>query len=123
MPSRKIPAASARSRLRNCCNFSRARSEYLSSLLRVQGEGMGRGVLSSDKETCYRLLGLIATIRRRRLRMLTILTSTAALAMLLAAGQAAAAEYEIANHADLVFAEHDGVKLVGDLYLPKGRTK
>ena len=43
--------------------------------------------------------------------------------MLLAAGQAAAAEYEIANHADLVFAEHDGVKLVGDLYLPKGRTK
>ena len=55
--------------------------------------------------------------------MLTILTSTAALAMLLAAGQAAAAEYEIANHADLVFAEHDGVKLVGDLYLPKGRTK
>jgi acetyl esterase/lipase len=55
--------------------------------------------------------------------MLTMLTSTAALAMLLAAGQAAAAEYEIANHADLVFAEHDGVKLVGDLYLPKGRTK
>jgi acetyl esterase/lipase len=55
--------------------------------------------------------------------MLTILTSTAALAMLLAAGQAAAAEHEIANHADLVFAEHDGVKLVGDLYLPKGRTK
>jgi len=43
--------------------------------------------------------------------------------MLLAAGQAAAAEYEIAHHADLVFAEHDGVKLVGDLYLPKGRTK
>ena len=55
--------------------------------------------------------------------MLTMLTSTAALAMLLAAGQAAAAEYEIANHTDLVFAEHDGVKLVGDLYLPKGRTK
>ena len=25
--------------------------------------------------------------------------------------------------ADLVFAEHDGVKLVGDLYLPKGRRK
>ena len=55
--------------------------------------------------------------------MLTMLTSTAALAMLLAAGQAAAAEYEIANHTDLVFAEHDGVKLVGDLYLPKGRAK
>lgn len=55
--------------------------------------------------------------------MLTMLTSTAALAMLLAAGHAAAAEYEIANHTDLVFAEHDGVKLVGDLYLPKGRAK
>ena len=57
--------------------------------------------------------------------MLSKLTfMAAALAMLLAAGHAAAAEYEIVNHADLVFAEHDGTKLAaGDLYLPKGRSK
>jgi acetyl esterase/lipase len=35
----------------------------------------------------------------------------------------AAAEYEIVSRPGLVFAEHDGVKLVGDLYLPKGRSK
>ena len=28
--------------------------------------------------------------------------------------------YEVATRTDIVFAEHDGVKLVGDLYLPKG---
>ena len=33
------------------------------------------------------------------------------------------AEYEVVNRPGLVFAEHDGVKLVGDLYLPKGRSK
>jgi acetyl esterase/lipase len=27
------------------------------------------------------------------------------------------------NHTDIVFAEHDGTKLVGDLYLPKGRSR
>jgi acetyl esterase/lipase len=34
-----------------------------------------------------------------------------------------AAEYEVVNRPGLVFAEHDGVKLVGDFYLPKGRSK
>ena len=33
------------------------------------------------------------------------------------------AEYEVVNRPSLVFAEHDGVKLVGDFYLPKGRSK
>jgi acetyl esterase/lipase len=55
--------------------------------------------------------------------MFSTLTSIAALATLLAAGQASAAEYEVANHPGLVFAEHDGTKLIGDLYLPKGRSK
>ena len=55
--------------------------------------------------------------------MLSILTSIAALAMLLAAGSASAAEYEVANQTDLAYAEHDGTKLLGDLYLPKGRAK
>lgn len=45
-------------------------------------------------------------------------------ATLLAAGTVGrAAEYEIANRADVVYAEHDGVKLLGDLYLPKGKPK
>lgn len=55
--------------------------------------------------------------------MLSTLTSIATLATLLVAGQAAAAEYEIVNQPGLVYAEHDGTKLVGDLYLPKGRAK
>ena len=55
--------------------------------------------------------------------MLSKLILAAAAAMLLAAGQASAAEYEMVNHANVVFAEHDGTKLVGDLYLPKGRSK
>ena len=45
-----------------------------------------------------------------------------ALAMLLAAGQAFATEYEVTNKSGIVYAEHDGTKLTGDLYLPKGRT-
>src|ERR1700728_604377 len=55
--------------------------------------------------------------------MFSKLTLMAALALLPAAGHAVAAEYEMVNHADLVFADHDGTKLVGDLYLPKGRSK
>lgn len=56
--------------------------------------------------------------------MFSTLTSIASLAMLLAAAtQASAAEYEIANKQGIVFAEHDGTKLVGDFYLPKGRAK
>jgi acetyl esterase/lipase len=35
---------------------------------------------------------------------------------------ASAVEYEIVTQQDIVFAEHDGTKLVGDLYLPKGHA-
>jgi acetyl esterase/lipase len=55
--------------------------------------------------------------------MLSKFGSIAALAMLLAAGPALAVEYETANQPDVVYAEHDGAKLVGDLYLPKGKAK
>ena len=55
--------------------------------------------------------------------MRAIFSFTAALAVLMSISQASAAEYEIINRPDIVFAEHDGTKLVGDLYLPKGRTK
>jgi len=49
---------------------------------------------------------------------------TLVLAMLLAAESICnAAEYEIANQSNLVYAEHDGSKLIGDLYLPKGKSK
>src|SRR5580765_5181943 len=36
---------------------------------------------------------------------------------------ARAATYEVTTRADIVFAEHDGVKLLGDLYSPKGVDK
>jgi acetyl esterase/lipase len=55
--------------------------------------------------------------------MLSKLTFLAALATMVAAGQASAEEHEVANQTDVVFAEHDGTKLVGDLYLPKGKKK
>ena len=51
------------------------------------------------------------------------LSIVAALAVFLSMSHASAVEYEMASHPDLVFAEHDGTKLVGDLYLPKGRKK
>lgn len=56
------------------------------------------------------------------LSKLTVVLATV-LASLPAAGAVSAAEYEIANQTDLVYAEHDGTKLVGDLYLPKGKAK
>ena len=34
-----------------------------------------------------------------------------------------AQEHEVATELDIAFVEHDGVKLLGDLYLPKGVTK
>src|SRR5437762_10281297 len=34
-----------------------------------------------------------------------------------------AREYEVVVRNDIVFAEHDGTKLLGDLYLPKGLAK
>lgn len=43
--------------------------------------------------------------------------------MALVAGHASAAEFEIANQSGVVYARHDGVDLVGDFYLPKGRAK
>ena len=43
---------------------------------------------------------------------------------LLVPGAAArAATYEVTTRVDVVFAEHDGVKLLGDLYAPKGLDK
>jgi acetyl esterase/lipase len=47
----------------------------------------------------------------------------AALAAVLMAGHASRADYGFRTRPDLVYAEHDGTKLVGDLYLPKGRAK
>ena len=55
--------------------------------------------------------------------MRTTLIRMAALAAALMAGHAAAAEYGVRARPDLVYAEHDGTKLIGDLYLPKGRAK
>ncbi len=46
-----------------------------------------------------------------------------AAAGLIATGAAQAAEHLVTTKADIVFAEHDGVKLLADLYLPKGLDK
>jgi acetyl esterase/lipase len=55
--------------------------------------------------------------------MRAIWSVVAAVVVLMSIAQASAAEFEVVNQPDLVYAEHDGVKLVGDLYLPKGKTK
>jgi acetyl esterase/lipase len=55
--------------------------------------------------------------------MHAIFSFVTAATVLMSIGEASAAEYEIISRPDLVFAEHDGTKLVGDLYRPKGRTK
>jgi acetyl esterase/lipase len=62
-------------------------------------------------------------------RMRFALGSIAALAVMVAVGQTStldqtsAAGYEVTTRPGLVYAEHDGIRLVGDLYLPKSRAK
>ncbi len=55
--------------------------------------------------------------------MRAILSFAAAVVVMISISEGSAAEYEITNRSALVFAEHDGTKLLGDLYLPKGRAK
>jgi acetyl esterase/lipase len=55
--------------------------------------------------------------------MRAILGLLAGIALLMLVNRAGAVEYEIASQSGLVYAEHDGAKLIGDLYQPKGRTK
>ena len=52
-----------------------------------------------------------------------ILGAVMAVALLLSGMAAQAASYEVTTRNDIVFAEHDGVKLLGDLYSPKGLDK
>ena len=47
----------------------------------------------------------------------------ATLVMLLANSWASAADYRVTVKSAIPYAEHDGVRLVGDLYLPEGRSK
>jgi acetyl esterase/lipase len=42
---------------------------------------------------------------------------------ILAAASAAKAEYEVIAQTNVEYAQHDGAKLVGDLYQPKGLTR
>jgi acetyl esterase/lipase len=48
---------------------------------------------------------------------------SAALAAAMMMTTASAREYEVVVRSDIVFAEHDGTKLLGDLYAPKGLDK
>ena len=41
----------------------------------------------------------------------------------MAGSEMTAREYEVATRPDIVFAEHDGVTLLGDLYLPTGLAR
>src|SRR5580765_196124 len=43
--------------------------------------------------------------------------------LLISGAAAQAATYEVTTRNDIEFAEHDGTKLLGDLYLPKGLDK
>src|SRR5436853_6756769 len=47
----------------------------------------------------------------------------AALAVVMMMSTASAREYEVTVRSDIEFAEHDGTKLLGDLYAPKGLQK
>jgi len=55
--------------------------------------------------------------------MHSALAVAAALAALVMTDRATAAEYQVTTQAGLVYAEHDGTRLVGDLYQPKGLAK
>jgi acetyl esterase/lipase len=46
-----------------------------------------------------------------------------AVALTIAANDIARAEYEVVTRANVAYVEHDGIKLTGDLYLPKGLAK
>ena len=50
-------------------------------------------------------------------------TALALLAMLLPMSAAQAQPYEVTMRSGIEYVEHDGVKLAGDLYLPRGRDK
>src|SRR5438270_10868538 len=55
--------------------------------------------------------------------MLTKLGGAALAAAMMTTTTASAREYEVLVRSDIVFAEHDGTKLLGDLYSPKGLNK
>jgi acetyl esterase/lipase len=88
------------------------------------------GGLPDKSENCYRLSP--SGVRRNMTKitkMRTIPNAMAALAVLMTISEASAADpmsakdYEVVTQSAIVFAEHDGTKLLGDLYLPKGRAK
>jgi len=55
--------------------------------------------------------------------MRVTVTAAALLAVLLTGRHAIAADYESTAQPSVVYAEHDGTKLIGDFYLPKGLAK
>jgi acetyl esterase/lipase len=71
-----------------------------------------------------RLNGVGMNWKKRTMRVAVL--AAAALAMLvtlLANSWASAAEYKVTVKSAIPYAEHDGARLVGDLYLPEGRSK
>jgi len=52
-----------------------------------------------------------------------LFVAAASLALILTDVEAKAEDFNVVTRNDIAFAEHDGTKLVGDLYAPKGRDK
>jgi acetyl esterase/lipase len=52
-----------------------------------------------------------------------VAAALATIVLLLANSWASAAEYKVTVKSAIPYAEHDGVRLLGDLYLPEGRSK
>src|ERR1041385_120432 len=61
--------------------------------------------------------------RGRNTMKMRCCAAVVAAALLVPGALARAATYEVTVRNDIVFAEHDGVKLLGDLYAPKGLDK
>src|ERR1041385_5603295 len=61
--------------------------------------------------------------RGRNAMKMRFCAAVVAAALLVPGALARAATYEVTTRNDIVFAEHDGVKLLGDLYAPKGLDK
>src|SRR6185437_3053545 len=67
-------------------------------------------------------VGMNWTKRTMRVPVLAA-AALATIVLLLANSWASAAEYKVTVKSAIAYAEHDGVRLVGDLYLPEGRSK
>jgi acetyl esterase/lipase len=84
--------------------------------------GRSNAVATHAVETSVLEAGAVKTGALRTIARL-LLTALPALAAVLVASHAQAADYAVTVRSRLTYAMHDGARLVGDLYRPKGLTK